>query len=73
MSAMTRPHTTRAMAHSAHPMHALESRMRRSKARTMIDPSHGIHLTAVALAHVDSTLAMNLLAVDALRMRHGLA
>ena len=73
MSAMTRTHTTHAMAHSAHPMHALESRMRRSKARTMIDPSHGIHLTAVALAHVASTLAMNLLAMDVLRMRHGLA
>ena len=39
----------------------------------MIYPSHGIHLTAVAIAYVTGTLAMNLLAVDVLRTRHGLA
>ncbi len=39
-----------------------------SKARTVISPSYGIHLAAVALAYVTGILAMNFLAVDVLRM-----
>ena len=57
-----------AMTHSAHAMHAMESRMGGTKARTVISPSHGIHLAAVALAYVTGILAMNFL-----RMRRRLA
>jgi hypothetical protein len=60
------------MAHTV-PTHAMKPRMGRSKARAVISPSHGIHLAAVALAYVTRTLAMDLLAMDLLRMRHGLA
>jgi hypothetical protein len=56
------------MSHTAHSMHAMESRMGGSKARPVISPSHGIHLAAVALAYVTGILAMNFLAVDVLRM-----
>jgi hypothetical protein len=57
------------MSHSAYFMHAMESRMGGGfKARTVISPSHGIHLAAVALAYVTGILAMNFLAVDVLRM-----
>ena len=38
--------------------------MGRPKARSVIDPSHSIHLTAVTLAYVTGTLAMDLLAVE---------
>ena len=71
MTAMT--HAAHAMAHTARTMHPMESRMGRSKARSVISPSHGIDLAAVALAYLTGILAMNFLAVDVLRMRRSLA
>lgn len=74
MTAVT--HATRAMSHTAHPTHpmrTMESCMGGSEARTVIDPSHGVHLAAVALAYLTGTLAMKLLAVDVLGMRRRLA
>ena len=71
MTAMT--HSAHAMSHTARSMRAVEPRMGGSKARTVISPSHGTHLAAVALAYVTGILAMNFLAVDVLRMRRSLA
>jgi hypothetical protein len=74
MTSMT--HSTHAMsrtAHSTRSMRAMEFRMGGPEVRTVIDPSHGIHLAAVALAYLTGTLAMELLAVDVLGMRRSLA
>jgi len=67
-------HAAHSMAHTAHPMHALGTRMDRSKARAMIDTSCRTHSTAVATADISSAFPMNAaaFAVDGprvLRMR----
>jgi hypothetical protein len=59
-----------AMAHTAHSTHPMESRMGRSKARSVTDSSCCSHSIAVATAHVSSASPMNTvaLAVDSLRV-----
>ena len=66
-------HATHPTAHTAHPMHALEPRVGRTKARTVVDSLHRIHLAGVALAHVATTHAMDLLVVNVCGMLHPLA
>ena len=66
-------HATHAMVHTAHSVHAIEPRMGRSKARTVISSAHTVHLAAMALVHVAGTLAMNLLVVRVMGRRHGVA
>lgn len=57
----------------SHTAHAMEPRVGRFEARAVISSVHAIHFAAMALAHIAGTLAMNLLVVGVLGVRHGVA